>query len=453
MKSLAAVVLAAGKGTRMKSEIPKVLFPVAGKPMLQYVIDALTDTGVKDIYIVVGHGSDQVRQTISGPITWVEQKVQLGTGHALAQAAPHLQSYQGNLLVVLGDTPLLTNRTLSAFIEEHLRNKNAATVLSARVSEPTGYGRIIRGDDGWVQAITEEEDANQKERAIDEINSGVFCFNWAEVGPFLARLTTNNTQGEYYLTDIFSLLVLHGEKTGAFVASDYEEVSGVNDRIQLAKAERSMRSRINQDLMRSGVSMQDPSTVWIDAGVKIGRDTMILPNTHIYGETRIGCTCTIGPDAMLKSCQLGEEVLFHHSVAEESKIGNGTRVGPFAYIRPGSVIGCGVKIGDFVEVKNSLIGDGTKVPHLAYVGDARVGANTNIGCGVITANYDGKEKHLTEIGDEVFVGSNVNLIAPVKIGDGAYVAAGSTINQEVPARALAIARSRQIVKVDWRKEK
>lgn len=199
--------------------------------------------------------------------------------------------------------------------------------------------------------------------------------------------------------------------------------------------------------------MQDPSTVWIDAGVKIGRDTMILPNTHIYGETRIGCTCTIGPDAMLKSCQLGEEVLFHHSVAEESKIGNGTRVGPFAYIRPGSVIGCGVKIGDFVEVKNSLIGDGTKVPHLAYVGDARVGANTNIGCGVITANYDGKEKHLTEIGDEVFVGSNVNLIAPVKIGDGAYVAAGSTINQEVPARALAIARSRQIVKVDWRKEK
>lgn len=452
MQALSAVILAAGKGTRMKSEKPKVLFPVAGRPMLQHIVDTLLNIGVENIYIVVGYGSDQVQGAIAGPITWVQQREQLGTGHALIQAAPHLRGFTGSLLVVAGDVPLLTSATLCALSQEHHGGGNAATVLSARVPDPTGYGRIVRDDKGWVKAITEEKDASPQEKIINEINSGAFCYNWARVEPLLTALTPNNAQGEYYLTDIISLLVRKGEKTGACVALDYQEVAGINDRVQLAWAEGIMRSRINQALMRSGVSMQDPSTVWIDADVEIGQDTVIMPNTHIYGETTIGSKCTIGPDAMITSCQLGEGVIFHHSVAENSLIGEATRVGPFAYIRPGSDIGCGVKVGDFVEIKNARIGDGTKVPHLSYVGDAKVGENTNIGCGVITANYDGKKKSLTEIGSAVFIGSNSNLVAPVKVGDGAYVAAGSTITDEVPARSLAIARSRQTVKVDWRKK-
>lgn len=451
MNSLSAVVLAAGKGTRMKSKTPKVLFSVAGKSILQHIVDTLIDAGVKDIYIVVGYGSDQVQETVTGPITWVMQREQLGTGHALIQAAPHLQDHSGSLLVVLGDTPLLTSRTISDLVELHQTEKHAATVLTARVPDPTGYGRIVR-EGGQVKAIVEEKDASPEEKVITEINSGAFCYDWARVGPLLAKLTPNNTQGEYYLTDIISILVQEGDRTGAFVAGDYREVAGINDRVQLAWAEGIMRTRINQALMRSGVSMQDPGSVWIDAQVEIGPDTLIMPNTHIYGATKIGPNCTIGPDAMLTSCQLEEGVIFHHSVAEESRIGQGTRVGPFAYIRPGSGIGCRVKVGDFVEIKNSQIGDGTKVPHLTYVGDAKVGTNTNIGCGVITANYDGKKKSLTEIGNDVFVGSNSNLVAPVKVGDGSYVAAGSTITDEVPPRALAIARSRQTVKVDWRKK-
>lgn len=451
MRSISAVVLAAGKGTRMKSQTPKVLFPVAGKAILQHIVDTLTDAGVKNIYIVVGYGSDQVQAAISGPITWVLQREQLGTGHALIQAAPHLQDYSGSLLVVTGDTPLLTSETISNLISLHQRENNAATVLTARVPNPTGYGRIVR-DGGQVKAIIEEKDASPEERAITEINSGVFCYNWARVEPLLAKLTPNNTQGEYYLTDIISLLVQEGDRIGAVVARDHQEVAGINDRVQLAWAEGIMRARINQALMRSGVTMQDPASVWIDAEIEIGQDTIILPNTHICGATKIGSKCTIGPNVMLRSCRLAEGVTIRHSVAEDCVIGQGTQVGPFAYIRPGTVIGCRVKVGDFVEIKNSQIGDGTKVPHLAYVGDAKVGTGTNIGCGVITANYDGKKKSLTEIGNDVFVGSNSNLVAPVKIGDGAYVAAGSTITEEVPPRALAIARSRQTVKVDWRKK-
>ena len=305
MQSLSAVVLAAGKGTRMKSENPKALFPVAGKSILQHIIDTLIDTGVKKIYIVVGYGSDQVQVAVTGPITWVEQREQLGTGHALLQAAPYLSGFSGSLLVVAGDAPLLTSATLSAFIQEHQRGKNAATVLSARVPDPTGYGRIVRDEKGWVTAITEEKDASPKEKGITEINSGAFCYNWGKVSPLLAALTPNNTQGEYYLTDLISLLARQGEKTGAFVARDHNEVAGINDRVQLAWAEGIMRFRINQTLMRSGVSMQDPGAVWIDVDVEIGPDTVIMPNTHIYGDTKIGPKCTIGPDAMITCCQLG----------------------------------------------------------------------------------------------------------------------------------------------------
>ncbi|MDD4657923.1 MAG: bifunctional UDP-N-acetylglucosamine diphosphorylase/glucosamine-1-phosphate N-acetyltransferase GlmU [Eubacteriales bacterium] len=452
MGKIASVVLAAGKGTRMKSEIPKVLFPVAGKPMLQHIINVLVEAGIEDIYAVIGYGAEKVQAAISGPITWVEQKEQLGTGHALAQAAKNLRGYDGDVLVLAGDTPLLTAATLRDLIAEHARDKNAATVLSARVPQPAGYGRIVRGSNGSVIAIAEEKDADPSQKQINEINSGAYCFNWSKVEALLDRLSTNNAQGEYYLTDIFSLLVLNGEKTGAFAAADHREILGPNDRVQLAWAEKIMRLRICRRLMGQGVSILDPDTTWIDADVEVGVDTFIYPNTFIRGATKIGGNCEIGPNATIDSCQLGDGVLIRYAVMEEATVDDGTAVGPFAYLRPGAKIGRQVKIGDFVEIKNSQIGQGSKVPHLAYVGDAQVGSNSNIGCGVITANYDGAKKSKTEIGDGVFIGSNTNLVAPVKVEDGAYVAAGSTITEDVPARALAIARARQTNKADWRKK-
>lgn len=451
MKKLAAVVLAAGKGTRMKSETPKALFPVAGKPMLQHIVDTLSKVGASDTYIVVGHGSEQVKQTVAGQITWVEQHEQLGTGHALAQAMPYLRDFSGEVLVLFGDTPLLTPSSLKGLVDEHRLNRNAATVLSARFPEPAGYGRIIKCDNGCVKAIVEEKDADFHQKEINEINSGTFCLNWTKVGPLLERLNTNNAQGEYYLTDIFALLVLQGEKTGAYVAEDYREVAGVNDRVQLADAEKIMRARTSQELMLAGVSIVDPDCTWIDCGVQIGPDTIIFPNTYISGNTRIGPACRIGPDVTLDSSELGTGVNVRNSVVEQSRIGDETSIGPFAYIRPGTELGSRVRVGDFVEIKNSIIGDYSKVPHLSYIGDAQVGTETNIGCGVITANYDGVNKNRTVVGNKVFVGSNSNLVAPVKIEDGAYVAAGSTITEDVPAKALAIARSRQTVKADWRK--
>jgi len=452
LEKLAAVVLAAGKGTRMKSETPKVLFPVAGKPMLQHIVDTLTQLGVSELYVVIGHGSELVRSTIRGSLTWVEQRERLGTGHALAQAAPYLQKFPGNVLVMAGDTPLLTNQTLAGLVGEHTDSNNAATILTAKVPEPTGYGRIVRGDNGSVIAVAEEKDALPQHREINEINSGAYCFHWAKIGPLLDMLGSSNAQGEYYLTDIFSLLVLHGEKTGAWIAKDFSEVSGVNDRVQLAMAERMMRTRINQKFMADGVTMLDPDTTRIDAGVEIAPDTTVFPNTHILGDTRIGPNCDIGPDTTISSSILGSGVRIRNSVIEQANIGDETVVGPYAYLRPGTAIGSRVRVGDFVEIKNSQIGDGTKVPHLSYVGDTQIGSGTNIGCGVITANYDGKNKNKTIIGNRVFVGSNVNLVAPVTIEDDAVVAAGSTINENVPAGALAIARSRQTVKEDWRKK-
>jgi bifunctional UDP-N-acetylglucosamine pyrophosphorylase/glucosamine-1-phosphate N-acetyltransferase len=449
---IVSVVLAAGKGTRMKSEIPKVLFPVAGKPMLQHIVDILVEAGVEDIFVVVGYGAEKVKAAIHGPITWVEQRELLGTGHALSQTGSKLRGYAGDVLVLAGDTPLLTVDTLRALVAEHTRGKNAATVLSAKVPQPTGYGRIVRGNNGSVIAIAEEKDADAMQKKINEINSGTYCFNWAKVEPMLDRLSANNAQGEYYLTDIFSLLVLNGEKTGAYSVSDYREIMGTNDRVQLAQAEKTMRLRICHKLMRQGVSILDPDTTWIDADVEVGAETIILPQTIIKGGTKIGGNCHIGPNVTIDSCTLGTGVVVRYAVLEVAAVDDGATIGPFAYLRPGAQIGRQVKIGDFVEIKNSSVGQGSKVPHLAYVGDARVGAYSNIGCGVITANYDGTKKSRTEIGDGVFIGSNVNLVAPVKVEDGAYVAAGSTITEDVPAKALAIARARQTTKTDWRRE-
>lgn len=452
MSKLAAVVLAAGKGTRMKSETPKVLFPVRGKPMLQHIIDTLCQAGVDDIFVVIGHGSELVQSTIQGEITWVEQREQLGTGHAVVQASSHLEGYAGDVLVLTGDTPLLTTATLLDLVAAHRNEANAATILTTHFPDPTGYGRIVRSETGEVLSIVEDKDANSEQKQIAEINSGTYCFQWPVVGPLFNKLSSKNAQGEYYLTDIIELLGQQSSRKGAFSIQDHREVAGVNDRVQLAWVDSIMRARINEAHMKAGVSIINSEATYIDLDVQIGQDSVILPNTSLHAGTIIGGGCTIGPDVTVRSSSIGAGVTIRNAVIEESTIGNNTSVGPFAYLRPGTVIGDNVKIGDFVEIKKSQIGDGSKIPHLSYVGDAIVGSNTNIGCGVITANYDGKNKHVTEIGDGVFVGSNSNLVAPVKIEKGAYIAAGSTITKNVPSDSLAIARSKQTVKTEWRKK-
>jgi bifunctional UDP-N-acetylglucosamine pyrophosphorylase/glucosamine-1-phosphate N-acetyltransferase len=420
--------------------------------MLQHIVDNLQEAGVTDIFVVIGHESQLVRATIKGKITWVEQLEQLGTGHALIQAAEHLKDYPGDVLVLSGDVPLLTAATITDLFEEHRLSNSSATILTANVPVPIGYGRIVRAVDGGVTAIVEEKDTNQEQKSITEINSGTYCFEWSIVGPLLPQLGKSNAQGEYLLTDIIAMLNRMGKKRGALLATDYREVSGVNDRVQLAWIEKVMRIRIAEKVMRSGVTITDPESTYIDADVVIGQDTTVLPNTHILQGSTIGSNCVIGPDTTIISSFLAEGITVRHSVVEQAGIGKYSTVGPFAYIRPGAEIGDNVRIGDFVEIKNSRIGNGSKVPHLSYVGDAKVGTNSNIGCGVITANYDGSQKNLTEIGDGVFIGSNANLVAPVKVEDGAYVAAGSTITDNVPAGALAIARNRQTIKPDWRKK-
>ncbi len=452
MGKVAAVVLAAGKGTRMKSEKAKVLFPLAGRPMLQHIVDILIEIGVDDIYTVVGYEAGTVQASIAGPITWVEQREQLGTGHALAQAAAYLGDFPGVVLVLAGDMPLITEATLKELLTRHAQEGNAATVLSARVPDPTGYGRVVRSADGRLKAIVEEKDADDRQRQVDEINSAIYCFDWGRAGALMSRLGRDNAQGEYYLTEIISLLAGDKDKLGIHVAADHREVMGINDRVQLAQAEKILRRRICHKLMREGVSVLDPDSTWIDADVRIARDTTILPNTQIKGQTTIGGNSVIGPSVTIQASALGEGVCVQYAVLEGATVEDGVSVGPFAYLRPGAVVGRQAKIGDFVEIKNSRIGPGTKVPHLAYVGDAEVGANSNIGCGVITANYDGASKQKTTIGDGVFIGSNANLVAPVRVGDNAYVAAGSTVTEDVPPRALAIARTRQTNKADWRKK-
>lgn len=451
MEILTAVVLAAGKGTRMKSETPKVLFPLAGKPMLQHIIDMLGTVGVQQIIVVAGHGSKKVQQSVIGDITWVEQHPQLGTGHALIQALPALGDFTGDVLIVCGDTPLMTGDTLTQLVNKHRNTQADATILTAILNDPAYYGRIVRDEQGNVASIVEHKDATPQQLAIKEINSGTFCFRWPAASRYLTALNQDNAQGEYYLTDIIEIMASKGRTVQTSAVADNREIIGINDRVQLARAEKIMRQRINEALMLGGVTIVDPDTAWIDSEVEVGRDSIILPNTCLKGRTSIGSFCRVGPGTTITDSVLGDGVVVRNSVVEGALVGNETTIGPFAYIRPACTIGSGVRIGDFVELKNSRVGDGSKIPHLSYVGDALVGDNVNIGCGVITANYDGKKKHVTEVDDDAFVGCNSNLVAPVKIGKGAYVAAGSTITRDVAPNSLAIARSRQTAKENWRR--
>lgn len=444
-----AIILAAGQGTRMKSKLYKVLHPVCGKPMVEHVVDQVSKLNLEKLVTIVGFGAEQVKAQIGGKSEFALQEEQLGTAHAVMQATSHLGDKEGVTLIICGDTPLITADTMKALLEHHSKTNAKATILTAIAEDPTGYGRIIRNNEGHVEKIVEHKDATEEERKVKEINTGTYCFDNKSLFQALTKVSNDNAQGEYYLPDVIEILKKQGEIISAYQADVFEETLGVNDRVALSQAEKIMRARINRTHMMNGVTIIDPEHTYISADVEIGRDTVIYPGTIIEGKTVIGENCVIGPNSEIKNCVIGDRTTIRHSVAHDSEIGNDVTIGPFAHIRPLSKISDDVRIGNFVEVKKSTFGKGSKASHLSYIGDAEVGADVNIGCGSITVNYDGKHKHLTKIEDGAFIGCNTNLIAPVTIGKGAYVAAGSTITEDVPGNALSIARARQVNKENY----
>jgi len=452
MTELYSIVLAAGQGTRMKSNLPKVLHQVGGKPMISHIVEVLQEIKMNEIVLVVGHKSEQIAEYLGDQVQYVKQEEQLGTAHAVMQAQAVLANKKGTTLVMMGDAPLITKETLHTLIEVHHRKNAAATILTTEINPPTGYGRIIRNNQGEVIKIVEEKDASLEEKSIKEINTGTYCFDNEKLFKALTKVNNDNEQNEYYLTDLIEILRSQGEIVSAYQAVDYTETIGINDRIGLAKAEKILRTRILERHMRNGVTIIDPDTTYIEKDVTIEPDTIIYPNTYLKGKTVVRSNCSIGPHVDLTDAVIDVDVTITHSVIISSTVNESAKIGPFAYIRPGSHIGPAVKIGDFVEIKNSFIGKGTKVPHHSYIGDATLGENINIGCGTITVNYDGYEKHQTKIDDRSFIGCNTNLVAPVSIGKDTYVAAGSTITDNVPDFALAIARQRQINKEEYVKK-
>ncbi|WP_028543451.1 bifunctional UDP-N-acetylglucosamine diphosphorylase/glucosamine-1-phosphate N-acetyltransferase GlmU [Paenibacillus taiwanensis] len=441
-----AIVLAAGQGKRMKSKLYKVLHPVCGTPMVGHVLDAVERVDSERTVVVVGHGAEAVKGYLGDRAEFVLQADQLGTGHAVKQAKALLGGEQGTTIVICGDTPLVTSDTLERLMELHDRAQASATILTAELDNPHGYGRIIRAEDGSVLKIVEQKDATQEEQLVREINTGTYCFDNAQLFAALEQVTNNNVQQEYYLTDVIGIMKVQGNVVQAYCSPDPAESIGVNDRLALSEAERLMRERINKRHMLNGVTIVDPMQTYIEAAVTIGADTVLHPGTVLRGSTVIGEECVIGPHVEITDSTISDRAAIAHSVASSARVGQDSSVGPFAYLRPGADIGQDVKIGDFVEIKNAVIDDHSKVSHLSYIGDAKVGKNVNIGCGAITVNYDGYNKSVTEIGDDAFIGSNVNLIAPIRIGNGAYVVAGSTITHHVADNDLAIARERQVIK-------
>lgn len=443
MTNTFAVVLAAGKGTRMKSSLYKVLHPVCGKPMVEHVVENMEQLGVEKIVTVVGHGAEVVQSELGDRSEYALQTEQLGTAHAVLQAEASLANLDGTTIVICGDTPLITADTMNDLLNHHKQTGAKATILTALADDPTGYGRIIRAEDGSVKSIVEQKDASIEEQRVNEINSGTYCFDNDALFKSLKLVKNENAQGEYYLPDVIEILQKEGEVISAFAAKDFDEILGINDRIALSQAEQIMRARIAHHHMREGVTIIDPQNTYISSDAIIGADTVIQPGVMIEGKTIIGEQCTIGPNSHIVSSKIGNGTTIHSSVILSSEVGDHTAIGPFAHIRPQTEVGNDVKIGNFVEVKKSSVGNGSKISHLSYMGDASIGTNVNIGCGTITVNYDGKNKFKTTIEDDAFVGCNSNLIAPVTIGNKAYVAAGSTITKDVPGEALAIGRARQ----------
>ena len=452
MDNLKVVILAAGQGTRMKSEVPKVLHRVLDKTMAGYVIEASQEAGADDICVIVGHQSAMVKNTLKDMydnIKFAVQKEQLGTGHAVMQAGNFIKD--GNILVLCGDTPLITAETIKKLCNVHESSDNSVTVVSMVVDDPTGYGRIVRENDNFAK-IVEQKDTSKEEAEINEVNTGVYIFKAEYLNKAFEKLGNNNSQGEYYLTDTLEIIKNDGGKVGIMVADDADEFMGVNSKLQLSQAISVMKERINTKLMLEGVTITDPANTYIGKDVKIAPDTIIYPGCMLEGKTVIGKSCIIGPNTRITSSQVDDCVTIQMSVLNDAKVKSFTTVGPFAYLRPNSCIGEHCRIGDFVEIKNSNIDDGTKVSHLTYVGDSDVGKCVNFGCGTVTVNYDGKNKYRCKIGNEVFIGCNTNLVAPVEIADRAYTAAGSTITKNVPEDSLAIARNRQENKEGWRKK-
>lgn len=437
-----AIILAAGQGKRIKSNLPKVLHKACGKEMVNHVIDTMREAGIDDVNIIIGKGAKLVQdRTSSRNVTYSLQEEQLGTGHAVKCAKAFLDGKSGVVAIFTGDAPLIKASTVKKLIDIHIANNNCATLLTSIVENPTGYGRIVRNDNA-VEKIVEHKDCSEDELNITEINAGMYCFDIKNLLDALGKLSNNNAQGEYYLTDVIEIFKSNGEKIGAMV-TNFEETLGVNSRSELAVVENILRKRINKMHLDNGVTIIDPNNTYIGVDVKIGQDTIIYPGNVIEGDTVIGESCVIYPNSRVNNSIIEEGVEIQSSVILDSKIGKNTTVGPFAYIRPESNIGNSVRIGDFVEIKKSTIGDNTKVSHLTYIGDAEVGTSCNFGCGTVVVNYDGKKKHKTKIGNNVFIGCNTNLVAPVEVKDNSYTAAGSTITKEVPEGSLAVARARQ----------
>ena len=419
MENIIAIVMAAGKGTRMKTNKSKVVHKIYGKELIARVVETVQKSGINDIIAVVGHKRDDVQNVLGDSVKYAYQEELLGTGHTAMQAIPYLKGKKGKVVVLYGDVPLVRPETIKKLIAKSIAEKESATILTALYNNPTGYGRVVRDASGNVKAIFEEKDATDEEKAITEINGGIYCFDIEELILALEKITRNNAQGEYYLTDVIKIMNEKGLKTGAIIVEDNTEILGVNDRAQLEMLTRILRIRINQAHLENGVTIEDINNTYIYDDVEIGMDTVIHPNTTIKSGVKIGENCEIGPNA---------------------------------YIREGCELANNVKIGSFVEIKKAKIGEGTKVPHLSYMGDCEIGSKTNIGCGTITCNYDGFKKSKTIIGNNAFIGSNVNFIAPVTIGDNVLVAAGSTITDDVPKDSLSIARQRQINKEGWNKK-
>ena len=437
-----ALILAAGQGKRIKSDLPKVLHKVCGKEMVNHVIDTLRKGNVEDINVIVGKGAELVKEnTKSRNVSYSLQEEQLGTGHAVKCAIDFLKNKKGTVAVFNGDAPLIEEGTIERLFKAHKESGNSATILTSILDDASGYGRIIRSGDE-VLKIVEHKDCNEEELKVKEINSGMYCFEIESLVECLGNLSNNNSQGEYYLTDVIGMLKEKDEKVGALVIN-YEETLGVNSRVQLAEVEAILRKRINNKHLENGVTIIDPNSTYIGIDVEIGQDTIIYPGNVLEGNTVIGKGCILYPNSRINNSIIGEGVDIQSSVILESEIGNNTTVGPFAYIRPESIIGNNVRIGDFVEIKKSTIGNNTKVSHLTYVGDAEVGEGCNFGCGTVTVNYDGKNKNKTIIGNNSFIGCNTNLISPITVEDNTYIAAGSTITNNVKSGELAVARAKQ----------
>jgi bifunctional UDP-N-acetylglucosamine pyrophosphorylase/glucosamine-1-phosphate N-acetyltransferase len=435
--NLTIVILAAGKGTRIKSDLPKVLHPVAGRPMVQHVLDTARALDPRALALVIGEGGDLVRRTVGEGVTYVTQDEQLGTGHAVQQAEPFVAGRAGAVLVLYGDTPLVRPGTLQRMLAHHREEGATVTLLTFRPENPAGYGRIVReAGTGRVLAIVEHDEATTEQRAIGEGNSGILCFEDAWLWPHLARVE-RRPGGEVYLTDLVAMARNEGRTVGALQVVDPLEVIGVDHRLKLAQAEAEIRRRVNEALMLSGVTLIDPATTYVEAGVEIGADTVVWPNTLLQGQTRIGSRCTIGPGSVIRDSTIGDDCRVELSVVEQAVMEAGSDVGPFGHLRKGAHLGPGAHMGNFGELKNSYLGPGAKMGHFSYLGDATVGAEANIGAGTITCNYDGRRKHPTTIGQGAFIGSDTMLVAPVEVGDGARTGAGSVVTRDVPAGGLA----------------